>query len=152
MLPELITELLQDGYKVSFSAPGHSMYPTIIANETILVEPVDPETVKRGDIILYRTNGRLVAHRVVGINMLIDNSSLPSSDFNSQSSAPSPLRFFILRGDASSTCDEPVEFNQILGKVVSVERNGCHADPNSLVHKLGCLAHRWTLRFKSILN
>ena len=152
MFPELITELLQDGYKVSFSAPGHSMYPTIMANETILVEPIDPETVKQGDIILYRTNGRLVAHRVVGINMLIDDSSLSYSDFGAQSSALSPLRFFILRGDASSTCDKPVKFDQILGKVVSVERKGYRADPYSLVHKLGCLAHRWTSRFKTILN
>jgi signal peptidase I len=152
MFPELITELLQDGYKVSFSAPGHSMYPTIMANETILVEPIDPENVQQGDIILYQTNGRLIAHRVVGINMLIDNSSLSFPDFGHQLSARRPLRFFFFRGDALSTCDKPVKFDQILGKVVSVERNGCRADPYSLVHKLGCLAHRWTSRFKRKLN
>ena len=65
MFPELIIELLQDGYKVNFSAPGHSMYPTIMANETIMVEPIDAATVRLGDIILYRTNSRLTAHRVI---------------------------------------------------------------------------------------
>ena len=38
MFPDLITELLQDGYKVNFNAPGHSMFPTIMANEIIMVE------------------------------------------------------------------------------------------------------------------
>ena len=129
MSPELITELLQDGYKVSFSASGHSMYPTIMANETIMVEPIDPAKVKQGDIILYRTNGRLVSHRVVGINILVDNYAESSSDISSQPAVRGHHRFFILRGDASLTCDEPVKFDQILGKVVAVERNGCLVDP-----------------------
>jgi signal peptidase I len=152
MFPELITELLEEGYQVSFSAPGHSMYPTIMANETIVVEPINPETVKPGDIILYRTNGRLVAHRVVGINMSTDNTSLPLLKASTQFNTFSQHKSFILRGDASATCDEPVKYDQILGKVISVERNGCRADPYGWGHKLGCLAHRWTMRIRGILN
>ena len=130
MFLELITELLQDGYKVNFSAPGHSMYPTIMANETIMVEPVDPGTVRLGDIILYRTNGRLLAHRVIGIENEIND--------------------FVLRGDASLTCDEPVKSDQILGKVISIERNGCSIDPYSSKHTLSCLARFWAIRIKRI--
>jgi hypothetical protein len=172
MFPELITELLQDGYKVNFSAPGHSMYPTIMANETIMVEPIDPPTVRMGDIILYRTNGMLIAHRVVRIEKEINNAiTVSQSSKNLQTnpfiegdspllkrSAPQAQRSsnealqFVLRGDASQTCDEPVKVEQILGKVISIERNGCSVDPYSLTHKLGCLARRWTSRFKTILN
>jgi len=152
MFPELITELLQDGYKVNFSAPGHSMYPTILANETISVEPIDPGTVRMGDILLYRTNGRLIAHRVVGISMLSGNSVSSHSDLGTQSSVLSPHHFFTFRGDACPSCDEPVKVEQILGKVISIERNGGRVDPYSLTHKLGCLARRWTSRFKTILN
>ena len=152
MFPELITELLQDGYKVNFSAPGHSMYPTIMANETILVEPIDPGTVRRGDILLYRTNGRLVAHRVVGINMPAGNSISSNSNFDTPSSAFSFQPSFTFRGDACPSCDAPVTADHILGKVVAIERNGCSVDPYSLTHKLGCLAYRCTSRLKEIIN
>ncbi|CAB1063586.1 hypothetical protein D1BOALGB6SA_8369 [Olavius sp. associated proteobacterium Delta 1] len=172
MFPELITELLQDGYKVNFSAPGHSMYPTIMANETILVEPIDPATVRMGDILLYRTNGRLVAHRVIQIEKGPDAAMTTSqlsepAQFQIPVKGQSPLLkhrapqvnrplsetlYFVLRGDACLSCDAPVTADQILGKVVSIERNGCSVDPYSFTHKLGCLARRWTSRFKAILN
>ena len=96
MFPELITELLRDGHKVSFCAPGHSMYPTIMANETIMVEPIEPGTVQMGDIILYRTNSRLIAHRVVGMYMTAANDSLPVSDPDGRSSILRHYCFFIL--------------------------------------------------------
>jgi signal peptidase len=141
MFPELITELLQDGYNVNFSAPGHSMYPTIIANENILVAPIDPAAVRMGDIILYRSNGSLIAHRVTLINKMNNDAINTYPDWS-----------FILKGDASATFDEPVKDEQIIGKVISIERNGCSIDPYSITHKLGCLALRLTSRFKAILN
>ena len=67
MFPELVTDLLKCGYKVSFNAPGHSMYPTIMANETVVVGPVEPSAIHKGDIVLFRSNGSLVAHRVMGV-------------------------------------------------------------------------------------
>ena len=152
MFPKLITELLQDGYKVNFRAPGHSMYPTIMPSETILVEPIDPGTVKMGDIILYRTNDHLIAHRVFEINMLTDKNSSPHSDLDSQSSALSPRHLFIFRGDACPSCDDPVEANQILGKVVSIERNGHRINPYSFSHKISCHARCWVNRIIRLLN
>ena len=206
MFPELITELLQDGYKVNFSAPGHSMFPTIMANETIMVEPIDSPTVRMGDIILYRTNGRLIAHRVIGIekevntdisvphlsthdlsqtlvegdspllkpsapkaqhssNEVLHQCSTPprpnqrdfTSDFRSegvrqtQHSSSEALNF-IFRGDASPSCDAPVTADQILGKVVSIERNGCSIDPYSFTHKISCLALSWINHIKRYFN
>ena len=150
MFPELITELLQDGYKVNFSAPGHSMFPTIMANETIMVEPIDASKAAMGDIILYRSNGNLIAHRVVGIDMLTDNSSSSPSDLETQSSVLSPSHFFIFRGDAAAACDEPVEASQILGKVISIERYGCSISPYSSTHKLSCFALFWMARIKRL--
>ena len=142
MFFELITELLQEGYKVNFSAPGHSMFPTIMANETIMVEPIDPGTVRLRDIILYRTNGRLIAHRVIRIEKEKNGAV---TEF------PSANRLqFVVRGDASRSCDDPVKAGQILGKVVSIERNGCHIDPYGLSHKISCLARSWANRIKRL--
>ena len=59
-----------------------------------------------------------------------------SSIFHPLSSTLSPHYSFILRGDASSTCDAPVESGQVLGKVVSVERNGREIAVNSIIAKV----------------
>jgi hypothetical protein len=172
MFPEIITELLQDGYKVSFRAPGHSMFPTIMANETIVVEPIEPDTVKPGDIILYRTNGRLIAHRVICIQHKVRQTALPIgyprntemlpfievNGYSVKRSAPqakcssNEVLNFVLRGDASATIDEPVTVDQILGKVISVERDGCRINPYSFSQKLAGAARRLSLRIKSFLN
>ncbi len=176
MFKDIVIDLLKDGYKVSFNAPGHSMYPTILANESVVVEPVAPTTVHKGDIVLYRYNGSLIAHRVMGIvreNRARDFSSLieafapdTRSKAETESSKPETAHcsqdadwcglsencFFILRGDAARTFDEPVTSDQILGKVVSIERNGASLNPYSLQHKLTSWLLKTALRLKSILG
>jgi len=109
LLLDLTAELLSRGTRVRFRPTGRSMYPSIREGELITVEPVVPSDVKLGDIVLYRSQRGLIAHRVVG--------SSPA-----QSSVLGPHYF--LRGDASLSCDKPVEARQILGRVASVERGG----------------------------
>jgi len=115
LFTDVATDLLHQGYGVRFYAKGWSMYPTIKDGERITVEPVVPSRVKRGDILLYHNGRGVVAHRVVQF-------ARKMALLNAQ--APVLGTFFILRGDACSTCDEPVEGNQVLGKVLCVERNG----------------------------
>ena len=122
LFTNVATGLLRDGYGVRFYAKGWSMYPTIKDGEMITVEPVVPSQVKRGDILLHHNGKGVIAHRVVRI-------ARKKAPFNTQNSVLDI--FFILRGDASSTCDEPVEADQALGKVVSVERNGGLIDLDS---------------------
>jgi hypothetical protein len=113
------------------------MHPTIRDGEVIAVEFVEPRDVKRGDILLYRSAKRVLAHRVVAI--LNPRSSIlnpPSSKLYPRSSALSPQYSFILRGDASSTCDAPVESGHVLGRVVSVERDGREIAVNSIIAKV----------------
>ncbi len=81
------------------------MYPSIREGEVITVEPVQASDVKPADIVLYRSERGLIAHRVVEI-------------------ASRDARVFRLRGDASLSCDQPVEAEQILGRVVGVQRYG----------------------------
>jgi len=176
MFPELVTTLLKDGYKVSFNAPGHSMYPTIVANEPVLVEPIDPAAVQKGDIVLYRTHDHLIAHRVMGIvkgDKTNEYSSLleafsPDTDLPpkntcyklEQGNAPQDSKlcgstgklFFILRGDASRTFDEPVKSEQVFGKVISIQRNGNTVNPYSLQHKLTTWLFNTSLRLKIFLG
>ncbi len=108
------------------------MYPSIREGELITVEPVVARDVKRGDIVLYRSERGLIAHRVVSTDQPLSPT---------QSSVLSPHYF--LRGDASLSCDQPVAAQQILGRVVGVKRNGrsvALASPGAKMwHKIGAL-------------
>ena len=89
-------DLLSFGLGVRFRAPGTSMHPTIRHGDLITVEPVTPSNLRRGDIILYRLQNGFIAHRIVNIEKRNGCG-----------------RTFILRGDASTTCDAPVKSAQV---------------------------------------
>jgi len=101
--------VLERRYGVRFPAEGLSMGLTIRDGETILVEPVRGEDVRRGDILLYRWERGVRAHRVVRI-------------FDSAFAGGAPV--FILRGDAGRE-DELVRADGIVGRVVSLQRDDC---------------------------
>ena len=129
LLLDLTTELLRQGTTVRFRPSGRSMYPSIREGELVTVEPVVASDVTLGDIVLYRSEKGVIAHRVIGTSP-------------AQSSVLSPHYF--LRGDASLSCDEAVGAEQILGRVVGVQRNGRGIALASrlakLWHKARCLA------------
>ena len=132
--------LLRQGYGVRFYAKGLSMHPTIKDGEMITVEPVVASQVKRGNILLYHNGRSLVAHRVVRIANKTSLLDLQSSVLGT---------FFILRGDACSSCDEPVQADQALGRVVCVERNGRLITLNSWISMILYTAHLCISRLKS---
>jgi hypothetical protein len=107
MFLALSTELLRDGYSVRFLPKGHSMHPTIRDREAVTVEPASAHSLKRGDILFYETARGVIAHRVVEIQ----------TNENAD-------RIFVVRGDAANSSAERVEARQILGRVISVERDG----------------------------
>ncbi|MFZ2491255.1 MAG: S24 family peptidase [Thermoanaerobaculia bacterium] len=103
---DTIAELLSRGHSVRFVATGDSMYPLIRSDESLLVEPAEPDSIRRGDVVLSRTSRGLTAHRVIAI-----------------SRADSGLRFQT-RGDNAPGADEPFGESELLGVVVGVERDG----------------------------
>ena len=104
----LIADALASGMPVQFRADGHSMYPTIRDGEAITVAAVAAEDVGGGDILLCRHGARWLAHRVTRVMVT------------------GGRRQFELRGDAKAGCDAPVDASAVIGKVVSVRRNGRH--------------------------
>ena len=100
-------DLLGDGYPIRFCATGQSMKPTIKDGEVIIIEPVEPAKIERGDIIFYRAKRGVIAHRVMAI---------------ARTDGGQPT--FILRGDSAVTDDPPVASSNILGRVIAVERRG----------------------------
>jgi signal peptidase len=128
----VVFDLLSIGYKVCFCANGRSMNPTVREGEKIIVAPVAPSQLRVGDIVLYRNHRGVIAHRVVTIEKREGDA-----------------RVFILRGDASRSCDAPVESRQILGKVVSVERNGWRMNVSSRRAKMARKLRGYVSRIKA---
>ena len=58
---------LQDGETVQFRPRGHSMKGKIESGQLCTVEPVDPATLKAGDIVLCKVNGKQYLHLVKAI-------------------------------------------------------------------------------------
>jgi signal peptidase I len=63
----LIADVLARGYTARFTASGNSMHPFIRSGQRLVVEPVDPRALRRGDVVLARLERGLTAHRVVRV-------------------------------------------------------------------------------------
>jgi signal peptidase I len=148
LLTDLSTELLRQGKSIRFRAPGRSMYPTIKENEVITVEPIEPSSINIGDIILYRQERSVVAHRVARI---ITAELLPPCLLDAEPPPNDTRHSFLLRSDTwGKEALRPVTDAQILGKVVRVERNGRHLDPYSRRAHLRLLIHTVGSRLKRL--
>lgn len=78
----------------TFVVTGSSMEPQIQKGSLVLVEPVSPTLINRGDIITFDHYGQMTTHRVVAID---------------PSNPASPT--FTTKGDANAAADpEPVHF------------------------------------------
>lgn len=105
LFSDILISSLRAGNKISFSAKGTSMYPTIREGDILHIEPFLPEDICKRDIILYKENDGVIAHRLVYIRRKQGKAS------------------FFTCGDSSSGTKE-VSDNQILGRLSSYERQG----------------------------
>ena len=136
-----------------FRAPGNSMRPAILDGDVLVVAPIKPGAIVRGDIILYRADEHIIAHRVIEIESAGSRISQPpnaacrSSDDRAGRKCASPMHdAYILRGDASYSNGEPVYADQVLGRVIAVARNNRSFNPYSFHHKFCCQARKWGAR------
>lgn len=132
---EVCFSLLIEGYAVRFSAPGRSMYPTILDGDVITVHPVDASMIRRGHILLCRYKGRVIAHRVVRIEYRDGESPR-----------------FTLRGDSQCAPEEMVDAGEVLGMVRSVERNGRSIDVSRSRSSLPRIARSLVSRLRQLLS
>ncbi len=103
VIHDLVKEALQKERCLTTSTTGFSMSPLIYPGDEIQVRRCSLEEIKRGDIVLFKTGGRLIIHRVHRIE----------TDANRI-----PIRF-ITKGDAVSSFDEPNDAHSILAKITS---------------------------------
>ncbi|NOY70498.1 MAG: signal peptidase I [Deltaproteobacteria bacterium] len=103
----LIFHLLSEGKDVRLEVTGTSMAPSIKSGDRVVVSPASPDSVAIGDIVFFRQAGdRMALHRVLWV--IRDDSGRVSS--------------FLTKGDAVDTPDTPVMAEDIMGRVVRLEK------------------------------
>ena len=96
--------LLDENHSLSFRMQGYSMYPTLKAGDIGYVEKCLPDDLIIGDIVVFKANNKLVAHRLINI-VFYKN-----------------IRFFIAKGDKNYHKDEPFTSDALVGKLSSFQR------------------------------
>jgi len=113
---------------------GHSMYPLIREGDQVLVL-LGWTGIQRGDVIVFRREGVLIAHRVMSIDKTDAGHVL------------------ITKGDNVPYFDPPLNDNQIVGRVLAVKRGSRQAPLNTAVWRaLGWLIVVGTLSFSQLLS
>lgn len=105
VLREIGFMLLAEGKTIRVRADGNSMYPSIKSGSIIFIEPYEPGTKPRqGDIIAWKRESGFVVHRLVSV------------------CSRKMQMHYVTRGDSCAGEDDPVTIDQIVGKVVRVEK------------------------------
>lgn len=103
----LSAEILKRGKSLRFTAHGSSMIPLVRDGDILLIDPVDPNFLHAGDVVLCQLEpGRVVVHRVISVKRTRDGLDV------------------LIQGDHSSKPDGKINQNQVYGKLVSIDRDG----------------------------
>jgi len=99
----LVKEILKRGNCVRIPTLGRSMFPLI--SNIVLIEPASAKDIKGGDVVVYSSGERMVAHRLVR-KMTKDGKEI-----------------LLTKGDTFLGCSEVFPEN-VIGKVIEVEKWG----------------------------
>jgi signal peptidase I len=132
--------LLAEGTALKIKADGYSMYPSIKPGSIVLIEPFTAGSYPSpGEIIAWKRESGFVVHRLVRIIREGQDTD------------------FITRGDSCACEDQPVNPDQIAGRVVQVETvtGSITSSGDELIRKPSYLYNRlvvwWLLRLRKIL-
>ena len=90
------------GERVRVHVDGTSMRPLLDVGDAIWIEWAEPASLRPGDVVTVRHDGVLLTHRLVAID----------------------ARSCRTKGDNCRISDDPVPVEEIVGRVVLVERRG----------------------------
>ncbi|MEJ2683500.1 MAG: signal peptidase I [Candidatus Sulfobium sp.] len=99
---DMSEDLLRNGFGVRISTLGLSMFPLIATGDRIVISPQRDFAI--GDLVVFAKSDIMVCHRLA------------------QVFAEDGIEYYRTRGDNCSGTDEPVPSDQIIGKVISIER------------------------------
>jgi signal peptidase len=108
-LLELSKDIFKKGKSIRFQAKGWSMRPFIRDGDFIVVSPIENSSIRTGDVVFYlTTENKVMVHRVIK---------------KYKKDKDNGITMFI-KGDATFSSPEKIDMQNVLGKVIAVERNG----------------------------
>lgn len=105
----LAEEIVRTFGEVRLRVFGTSMAPAMLPGDLVTVRRAGLGEISAGDVVLFLKRGRLFVHRVVG------HPAAPAQNLNEEAR-------LITRGDRLLHNDPPVSSEELLGRVVGVER------------------------------
>jgi len=97
-------DLLKDGRSTLFKMNGNSMYPILRAGDVGMVQSCEPENLRIGDIVVFKSRDKYIAHRLIAIHK------------------KGNLYFFTARGDKNLLNDPPFTAEALAGQIVQFTR------------------------------
>jgi signal peptidase I len=114
----LTEELVRTFGDVRLRVFGTSMVPAILPGDLVSIHRACLNDICPGEIVLFLQMGRLFVHRVVDRKVMTTTSNLEEY-------------CLITRGDRQRHTDPPVYSTQLLGRVVSIERDNRKVEVHS---------------------
>jgi signal peptidase I len=116
-------EAIKNGHAVQTLASGYSMFPFLRKGDLLTVEPVSMDKIKRGDVVVFESDEKWIAHRVIKIR-----------------NGAGGLEF-LLRGDTCIEFDPVVDKENYIGHISSCERNKPSISFNLISKKINTKIH-----------
>jgi polysaccharide export outer membrane protein len=104
--PDVAERILKKNINMKIPVIGDSMSPVLRTGDPIYVEPVKAEDLSTGDILVYKTQGNMVAHRLIRI--LRSNGKF----------------MFLTKGDTFSSADSLLKESDLIGRVYATGKYG----------------------------
>jgi Peptidase S24-like len=100
----LAIEVLRRSGSLRLTAFGYSMLPTLFPGDILTVKAESLPAIQTGDVVLFTRQGRFFIHRTL------------------RRMQAGPATMLLTRGDSLPHPEEPVSAEELLGRIVSVER------------------------------
>jgi signal peptidase I len=102
---ELLREWIEAGEPAWLPVMGKCMEPFLPGGSRVQISKAAAGQIVSGDLLVYEAEGRLICHRVIGRRACGEGHA------------------FLTKGDGWRTSESWVHQDQIIGKVISVERD-----------------------------
>lgn len=114
LLVKTAIALLKGGQPIEIKAQGFSMFPLLQPGNTLLISPTNAANCRRGDIVVFEGQGKLIAHRIAALGE----------------------HGFVCRGDATLHDDGLMPYEKILGKVTGRKKQRITIPLTTILHRL----------------
>jgi len=98
------SELLKEGRTTLFKMKGNSMFPILKDGDVGMVQKCEPEKLRVGDVVVFKSRYNYVAHRLIRIQQ------------------NGPLTFYTARGDKNKFNDPPFTAEALAGQILQFTR------------------------------